>query len=54
VLREYVTVNRGTVTSRAVTRVGSDNMLLAYSGRGCVLGNHCAVNLVMWPTRRSG
>ncbi len=34
VFREYVTVNRGTVSGRAVTRIGSDNMLLAYSHVG--------------------
>lgn len=48
--REYVTVNRGTVTGHGVTRVGSDNMLLAYShvGHDCVLGNNIVLsNLVM-------
>jgi UDP-N-acetylglucosamine acyltransferase len=48
--REYVTVNRGTVTGHGVTRVGSDNMLLAYShvGHDCILGNNIVLsNLVM-------
>src|SRR5512135_509901 len=31
VFREYCTVNRGTVTGNAVTRIGDDNMLLAYT-----------------------
>jgi UDP-N-acetylglucosamine acyltransferase len=50
VFREYVTVNRGTVTGRTVTRVGNDNMLLAYShvAHDCVLGNNIVLsNVVM-------
>lgn len=50
VFREYVTVNRGTVTGNGVTRVGSDNMLLAYThvAHDCTLGNHIVLsNLVM-------
>ena len=53
VFREYVTVNRGTVTGRAVTRLGSDNMLLAYShvGHDCILGSHIVMsNLVTMPS----
>jgi UDP-N-acetylglucosamine acyltransferase len=40
--REYVTVNRGTVTGIGETRVGDDNLILAYShiAHDCVLGNH--------------
>lgn len=40
--REYVTVNRGTVTGIGETRIGNDNLLLAYShvAHDCVLGNH--------------
>jgi hypothetical protein len=30
IFREYCTVNRGTVTGNGVTRIGDDNMLLAY------------------------
>jgi UDP-N-acetylglucosamine acyltransferase len=51
VFREFVTVNRGTVTGAGVTRIGSDNLLLAYShvAHDCVLGDHIvmsnAVNL---------
>lgn len=48
--REYCTVNRGTVTGHGVTRIGSDNLLLAYThvGHDCVLGNNIVLsNLVM-------
>jgi UDP-N-acetylglucosamine acyltransferase len=50
VFREYCTVNRGTVTGHGVTRIGSDNLLLAYThvGHDCILGNHIVLsNLVM-------
>jgi UDP-N-acetylglucosamine acyltransferase len=50
VFREYVTVNRGTVTGNGVTRIGDDNMLLAYThvGHDCTLGNKIVLsNLVM-------
>jgi UDP-N-acetylglucosamine acyltransferase len=50
VFREYCTVNRGTVTGNGVTRLGDDNMLLAYThvGHDCTLGNHIVLsNLVM-------
>ena len=51
IFREFVTVNRGTVTGAGVTRIGHDNLLLAYShvAHDCVLGDHIvlsnAVNL---------
>jgi UDP-N-acetylglucosamine acyltransferase len=51
VFREYVTVNRGTVTGSGETRIGNDNLILAYShvAHDCVLGDHIimsnAVNL---------
>jgi len=40
--REYVTINRGTVTGIGETRLGNDNLILAYShiAHDCVLGNH--------------
>ncbi|HEX7373603.1 MAG TPA: acyl-ACP--UDP-N-acetylglucosamine O-acyltransferase [Steroidobacteraceae bacterium] len=50
VFREYCTVNRGTVTGHAVTKIGDDNMLLAYThvGHDCTLGNKIVLsNLVM-------
>ena len=42
VFREYVTVNRGTTGGGGVTRVGSDNLILAYShiAHDCVIGSH--------------
>jgi UDP-N-acetylglucosamine acyltransferase len=41
VIRECVTVNRGTVNDEGVTRIGSDNLLMAYShvAHDCRLGN---------------
>jgi UDP-N-acetylglucosamine acyltransferase len=51
VFREYVSVNRGTVTGNGETRIGNDNLILAYShvAHDCVLGDHIimsnAVNL---------
>lgn len=40
--REYVSVHRGTVTGIGETRIGNDNLLLAYShvAHDCVLGDH--------------
>lgn len=41
VFRESVTVNRGTTHDQGVTRIGSDNLLMAYShvAHDCQLGN---------------
>jgi UDP-N-acetylglucosamine acyltransferase len=41
VFRESVTVNRGTVTGNGVTRIGNDNLLMAYShvAHDCSLGD---------------
>ncbi|MCB1582658.1 MAG: acyl-ACP--UDP-N-acetylglucosamine O-acyltransferase [Xanthomonadales bacterium] len=41
-IREYVTINRGTVDDEGVTRVGNDNWIMAYVhiAHDCVLGNH--------------
>jgi UDP-N-acetylglucosamine acyltransferase len=41
VFRESVTVNRGTTHDRGVTRIGDDNLLMAYShvAHDCQLGN---------------
>lgn len=43
VFREFVTVNRGTVTGIGLTRIGHGNWLLAYShvAHDCVVGNNC-------------
>ncbi|MDX1592738.1 MAG: acyl-ACP--UDP-N-acetylglucosamine O-acyltransferase [Gammaproteobacteria bacterium] len=42
VIREYVTINRGTPADRALTTVGSDNLLMAYChiAHDCVVGDH--------------
>lgn len=42
VIREYATINRGTVQDRGVTRIGSDNLLMAYThiAHDCVIGDH--------------
>ena len=41
-IREYVTINRGTVKGGGVTRVGSHLLIMAYShiGHDCVVGDH--------------
>jgi UDP-N-acetylglucosamine acyltransferase len=41
VFRECVTVNRGTTHDKGVTRIGSDNLLMAYShvAHDCLLGD---------------
>jgi UDP-N-acetylglucosamine acyltransferase len=46
VFREFVTVNRGTVTGIGETRIGNDNLLLAYShvAHDCVLANHIVMS----------
>ncbi|MEM7252836.1 MAG: acyl-ACP--UDP-N-acetylglucosamine O-acyltransferase [Pseudomonadota bacterium] len=43
VIREYCTFNRGTEQGGGVTRVGSDNWIMAYVhiAHDCVLGSHC-------------
>jgi len=42
VIREYCTISRGTVLDEGVTRVGSDNLLMAYThvAHDCVIGNN--------------
>jgi len=42
VIREGVTIHRGTVQYNSETRIGSDNLLMAYVhvGHDCVVGNH--------------
>ncbi len=43
VFRECCTVNRGTVTGALVTRIGSDNLFMAYThvAHDCIVGSHC-------------
>jgi UDP-N-acetylglucosamine acyltransferase len=42
VFREFCTVNRGTANDQGVTRIGSHNLLMAYThvAHDCVLGDH--------------
>lgn len=42
VIREYATVHRGTVQDRGITRIGDDNLLMAYThvAHDCQIGNH--------------
>ncbi|MDO5101293.1 MAG: acyl-ACP--UDP-N-acetylglucosamine O-acyltransferase [Lautropia sp.] len=44
-IREYVTINRGTVQDKGVTRVGSHNLLMAYVhiAHDCVVGDHVII-----------
>ncbi|GHB06632.1 acyl-ACP--UDP-N-acetylglucosamine O-acyltransferase [Modicisalibacter luteus] len=43
VIREGVTLHRGTVQDRGVTSIGSRNLFMAYAhvGHDCVIGNDC-------------
>lgn len=43
VIREGVTIHRGTVQDNSLTRVGSNNLFMAYShvAHDCIVGNHC-------------
>ena len=45
VIRECVTVHRGTVQDHGVTRIGDDNLLMAYVhvAHDCVVGSHCVL-----------
>ncbi len=42
VIREYATVHRGTVQDKGETRIGDDNLLMAYThvAHDCVIGNN--------------
>ena len=43
VFRECCTINRGTITGHSVTRIGSDNLFMAYThvAHDCIVGNKC-------------
>jgi UDP-N-acetylglucosamine acyltransferase len=45
VVRECVTLNRGTVQDAGVTRIGSDNLFMAYAhvAHDCRIGDHCVL-----------
>jgi UDP-N-acetylglucosamine acyltransferase len=45
VIRECVTLNRGTAKDEGITRIGSDNLFMAYShvAHDCAVGNQCVL-----------
>ena len=45
VIRECATIHRGTVQDRGITRIGNDNLFMAYShvAHDCVVGSHCVL-----------
>jgi UDP-N-acetylglucosamine acyltransferase len=45
VIRECVTLNRGTTKDTGVTTIGSDNLFMAYAhvAHDCRVGNHCVL-----------
>jgi UDP-N-acetylglucosamine acyltransferase len=45
VIREFVTLNRGTAKDRGVTTIGHDNLFMSYShvAHDCVVGNQCVL-----------
>jgi UDP-N-acetylglucosamine acyltransferase len=45
VIREGVTIHRGTVQDRGETSIGNDNLIMAYThiGHDSVIGNHCVL-----------
>lgn len=42
IIREFCTLHRGTVQDKALTKIGSDNLFMAYShvAHDCIVGNH--------------
>jgi UDP-N-acetylglucosamine acyltransferase len=45
VFREFCTINRGTVGGHGVTRIGDDNLFMAYAhvAHDCIVGNKCVM-----------
>jgi UDP-N-acetylglucosamine acyltransferase len=45
VIREFVTLNRGTTKDRGVTTIGSDNLFMSYAhvAHDCMVGNQCVL-----------
>ncbi|MBN1880175.1 acyl-ACP--UDP-N-acetylglucosamine O-acyltransferase [bacterium] len=45
VIREYVTVHRGTMKQNCVTRIGNHNLIMAYAhiAHDCQIGNNCII-----------
>jgi UDP-N-acetylglucosamine acyltransferase len=46
VFREFTTINRGTVSGHGVTRIGDDNLFMAYShvAHDCIVGSKCVLS----------
>jgi len=46
VFREFCSINRGTAAGRGVTRIGDDNLFMAYShvAHDCIVGSHCVMS----------
>jgi len=46
VFREFCSVNRGTAGGRGITRIGNDNLFMAYShvAHDCIIGSHCVMS----------
>lgn len=46
VFREFCSVNRGTAGGRGVTRIGDDNVFMAYAhvAHDCTIGSHCVLS----------
>lgn len=42
IIREFCTLNRGTIQDKAITRIGNDNLFMAYVhiAHDCEIGNH--------------
>lgn len=42
VIREYCTLHRGTIQDKSLTKIGSDNLLMAYThvAHDCIVGDH--------------
>jgi UDP-N-acetylglucosamine acyltransferase len=45
VIREFTTINRGTAQGGGVTRIGNDNLFMAYThvAHDCQVGSHCVL-----------
>ena len=43
IIREFTTINRGTVQGGNITKIGNDNLLMAYVhvAHDCIVGNNC-------------
>ncbi len=46
VFREFCSVNRGTVSGRGVTKIGDENLFMAYShvAHDCIVGSNCVMS----------